>query len=89
MDSTRTNKGFAGHSLSHDGEQASLGRRRKLPPDLNTTRDKSQTRKLIGIHDNHDSAKDKLKSRKDIAKHRSTNNACEATKTSIDELPTC
>ena len=56
MNSTRTN-GIADHSLDHDSETISSGRRGELPPDPDATLGKSHDREFIGNCGDHGSTK--------------------------------
>jgi len=56
MNSTRTNR-IADHSLGHDSETISSGRRGELPPDTDATLGKSHDREFIGNCGDHGSTK--------------------------------
>ena len=56
MNSTRTN-GIADHSLDHDSETISSGRRGELPPDPDATLGKSHDREFISNCGDHGSTK--------------------------------
>jgi len=56
MNSTRTN-GITDHSLDHDSEAISSGRRGGLPPDPDATLEKSHDREFIGDCGDHGSTR--------------------------------